>query len=273
MITIYRMNPGITKLELPVLFVVIEVVHKQCIMVTVKNKMTVEIWSDIMCPFCYLGKRKFENALSKFGERDNVNVVWKSFQLQPDLKTDTSINIHEYLAKIKGYDIKEAKQMNEYVGLAAKQAGLVYNFDRMIVANTMKAHILLHFAKKQGRQNDVKERLLKAYFTEGKNVDDIPTLLAIGKESGLKTDTLSDDLQDESYIDEVREDIYEAQQFGIRGVPFFVFDRKLSISGAQETPVFSETLEKAYGGWKKNNPEIILEVTKGQTCTQEGVCD
>lgn len=235
--------------------------------------MTVEIWSDIMCPFCYLGKRKFENALSQFAEKDNVNVVWKSFQLQPDLKTDTSINIHEYLSKIKGLDIKEAKEMNEYVGEAAKQAGLEYNFDRMIVANTMKAHILLHFAKKQGRQNEVKERLLKAYFTEGKNVDDIPTLLEIGKESGLKTDTLVHDLQDESNIDEVREDIYEAQQLEIRGVPFFVFDRKFGISGAQETPVFSDTLEKAYAGWKKNNPENILEVTKGLTCTPEGICE
>lgn len=235
--------------------------------------MTVEIWSDIMCPFCYLGKRKFENALIQFNDKDNVNVLWKSFQLQPDLITDTSINIHRYLSQIKGVDIEKAIQMNEQVSQSAKQVGLVYNFDKMIVANTLKAHIMLHLAQKQGRQNEVKERLLKAYFTDGRNVDDIETLLEIWKEAGLKSETLSHDLEDEIYIDEVREDIYEARQSGIHGVPFFVFNRKYAISGAQESSIFLQTLEKAFTGWRENNPENIPEVIKGQTCTPDSTCE
>jgi predicted DsbA family dithiol-disulfide isomerase len=237
------------------------------------NKMNVEIWSDIMCPFCYLGKRKFENALAFFPARDNVNVIWKSFQLNPDLKTDTSITIYEYLSRVKGLEIELAKELNAHVSQSAKKVGLDYNFDKIVVANTFKAHILLHFAKKQGKQNEVKERLLKAFFTEGKNVDDIPTLIEIGMETGLNVDSLAEAMQSEKYFDEVREDIYEAQQFDIRGVPFFLFDRKYGVSGAQESPVFLETLEKSFIEWRKNNPVIQLEVIKGESCNIEGDCN
>jgi len=241
-------------------------------METTKNKMNIEIWSDVMCPFCYLGKRKFENALSQFAEKDSVNVLWKSFLLNPDLKTDTSISIYEYLSKAKGFEIEQAKEMNEHVAQSGRLVGLDYNFDKVIVANTFKAHILLHFANKQGKQNEVKERLLKAFFNEGRNVDDISVLLEIGNEAGLKIDTLKEALENELYVDEVREDIYEAQQFGIRGVPFFVFDRKYGISGAQESPVFLETLEKSFSEWRKTNPEIHMEIIQGESCDVDGTC-
>ncbi len=239
---------------------------------TTTNKMNIEIWSDVMCPFCYLGKRKFENALTQFAEKDNVNVLWKSFLLNPDLKTDTSISIYEYLSKTKGFEIDQAKEMNEHISQSARQVGLEYKFDKVIVANTFKAHILLHYANKQGKQNDVKERLLKAFFTDGRNVDDNMTLLEIASKAGLKTDTLAEALENELYVDEVREDIYEAQQFGIRGVPFFVFDRKYGISGAQESPVFLQTLEKSFSEWRKTNPEIGLEIIAGESCSVDGTC-
>ena len=219
-----------------------------------------------MCPFCYLGKRKFENALALFPERDNVNVIWKSFQLNPDLKTDTSITIYEYLSRVKGIEINKAQQMNDHVSQSAKEVGLDYNFDKVVVANTFKAHILLHYAQKQGKQNEAKERLLMAFFTEGRNVDDIPTLIEIGKATGLNVDSLTDAMQSEAYADEVREDIYEAHQFDIHGVPFFVFDRKYGVSGAQESPVFLQTLEKSFTEWRKNNPVIQLEVINGESC-------
>ena len=234
--------------------------------------MTIEIWSDVMCPFCYLGKRKFENALTQFAEKDSVNVIWKSFLLNPDLKTDTSISIYEYLSKAKGIGIEQAKEMNKHITQSGKLVDVEYNFDKVIVANTFKAHILLHCANNQGKQNEVKERLLKAFFTEGRNVDDISVLLEIGNEAGLKTDTLAEALDNESYIDEVREDIYEAQQFGIRGVPFFVFDRKYGVSGAQETPVFLETLKKSFAEWRKMNPEIHMEIIHGESCDIDGTC-
>ena len=235
--------------------------------------MNVEIWSDIMCPFCYLGKRKFENALAIFHERDNVNVIWKSFQLNPDLKTDTSITIYEYLSRIKGIEIEQAKELNDHVSDSAKKVGLEYNFDKVVVANTFKAHILLHFAKKQGKQDETKERLMKAFFTDGKNVDDIPTLIDIGKEAGLNVDSLYEALKSETYADEVMEDIYEAQQFEIHGVPFFVFDRKYGISGAQESYILLQTLEKSFTEWRRNKPEKQLEVIQGESCNTDGNCN
>lgn len=242
-------------------------------MESTKDKMTVEVWSDIMCPFCYLGKRKFENALNQFESKGRVEVIWKSFQLQPSLVTDTAINIHEYLSQVKGIDIARAKQMNESVGLMAKQVGLNYNYDRMVVANTLKAHILLHFARKQAMQNQTKEALFRAYFTEGRNIDDILTLIEIGKESGLNTERLATSFTNENFIDEVREDIYEAQQLGIRGVPFFLFNRKYSISGAQETSVFLEVLQKSYSEWQINAPTQIKQIVEGKTCSTDGTCE
>lgn len=237
-----------------------------------QNKMSVEIWSDIMCPFCYLGKRKFESALERFGEKDKIEIEWKSFQLNPDLKTDTSININEYLSKVKGIEINKALEMNDYVTMSAKKIGLEYNLDKAVVANTFRAHILLHFAKDQGKQNDVKESLLRAYFTEGKNVDDINVLTEIGERSGLNITGLQAAFKSEAYSDAVREDIYEAQQLGIRGVPFFVFDRTLAVSGAQEVQVFSSTLEKSFEGWRKKNPEVQLDVIQGENCAIDGNC-
>jgi predicted DsbA family dithiol-disulfide isomerase len=236
------------------------------------NKMTVEIWSDIMCPFCYLGKRRFEEALALFPEKDQVNVVWKSFQLNPGLKTDTSVNINEYLSEAKGVNIERARQMNNQVVMMAKEAGLEYNLDKIVVANTFRAHILLHFALKQGKQNKVKELLLKAYFTRGRNIDDIATLIEIANEAGLETDLLSGSFENEEYSDEVRHDIYEARQLEIHGVPYFVFDRRYGISGAQNKELFLEILEKTFNGWSLRNREVHHEAMAQNSCTTDGDC-
>jgi len=199
-----------------------------------------------MCPFCYMGKRKFELALERFHSPEEVKIVWKSFQLQPDLITDYSLSVHEHLAAMKGYSVREARELNENVSMAASEVGLEYNFDKAVVANTFRAHILLHYAKKSGKQDHVKEQLFKSYFTDGLNVDDTDVLIKIAEDAGLDKDGLISAINDEACVDEVREDIYEAGQFGIRGVPFFVFDRKYAVSGAQDPEVFLETLEKAY---------------------------
>lgn len=232
------------------------------------NTLKVEIWSDVICPFCYIGKRKFESALKQFEAKDNIEITWKSFQLAPDLKTDTSISIDEYLAIHKGFSIEKAREMNTYVTQIAKQEGLSFNFDRSIVANTLLAHQMLHFARTVGKQEVTKERLLKAYFTDGKNIDDKQTLIELATEIGLDIDKLNQALNSNDFVDEVKADIDEAQQLGVRGVPFFVFNRSHAISGAQPVEVFVETIQQVL---KQTQEEIIL--SDDQVCDIDGNCD
>lgn len=230
-----------------------------------KHKMQVEIWSDIMCPFCYIGKRKFEAALEQFQDKDNVEIIWKSFQLSPELKTQPDKSIHSFLSEHKGIPLEDAKRMNNRVSQMAKQVGLVYNFDKSVVANSFNAHRFSHFAKQYGKQGEAEEKLFYSYFTDGKNIDDYETLVQLGSEIGLDKDQLKNTLDSNAYADEVLNDIYEAHQVGVRGVPYFMFNNKFAVAGAQDIQVFSETLEKSFSEWRKENPEIKLEVLQGQT--------
>lgn len=234
--------------------------------------MKVEIWSDIMCPFCYIGKRRFEASLADFAQRDQLEIVWKSFQLAPDLVTRPGLSIHAYLAEKKGMGIGEATRMNEQVTAMAKQEGLVYNFDKAIPANTLHAHRFAHFAKQHGRQDEAEEALFRAYFTEGRNLDDYPTLLEIGKSIGLDTAALQEALENGSFTDAVQQDVEEAVQLGVRGVPFFVYNRKYAVSGAQDKHVFLQTLQKAFEEWAQRRQPVPLEVTTGSACTPDGDC-
>jgi predicted DsbA family dithiol-disulfide isomerase len=211
---------------------------------TTTHKMQIEIWSDIMCPFCYIGKRKFEAALVQFEHKEDVKITWKSYQLSPDMVTDPKKNINQFLAEHKGISVEEAKRMNEYVTGMAAQVGLTYNFDKTIVANSFNAHRFAHFAKQYDKQDEAEEKLFSAYFNEGKNLDDYDVLIELGKEIGLDNDALKIALESGAYAEDVRTDIREAEQLGLRGVPFFVFDRTYGVSGAQDSKVFLETLEK-----------------------------
>lgn len=206
--------------------------------------MTIEIWSDIVCPFCYLGKRKLEKALETFDADVPITIIYKSFQLMPDIQTQPGLSINEFLAREKGISPEQAREMNEYVTKQAHSLGLDYQLDRAVVANTFRAHRLLHHANSQGLQSETKERLLRAYFTEGKNIDDKATLLALADEIGLTE--VQQVLDSDDYAMEVRADQWEARQLGIKGVPFFVFNRKRAISGARELSLFSETLSQAF---------------------------
>ena len=143
--------------------------------------------------------------------------------------------------------------MNNQVVEIARAVGLVYNMERAVVANSFNAHRFTHFAKAHGKQNEAEELLFRSYFTDGKNIDDFPTLIELGNEIGLDTKTLQTALENNSYADEVRHDVYESQQLGVQGVPFFVFDRKYGVSGAQETEVFLRTLQKAFEEWKSEH--------------------
>ncbi len=214
--------------------------------------MKVEIWSDIMCPFCYIGKRNYESALAQTGFADEIQTEWHSFQLDPSLP-ETAMpagNIYQYLAERKGMDIATARRMHDELTLRAAESGLTYNFDRSVIANSFKAHTLIQFAKTKGLDDATEEALFKAYFTDGKDVSDTATLVALAVEAGLDANEAAAALEDDTYRYAVSQDLAEARQIGISGVPFFVLNRRYAVSGAQPADSFAAALEKSYREWK-----------------------
>lgn len=239
---------------------------------TAKEKMKIEIWSDVMCPFCYIGKRRFEDALQQFEHHTEVEIEWKSFQLNPTMQTEPNLNINQYLADRKGWTVDYARQISDQVTEMAAQVGLKYNFSKAIVANSFNAHRLSHLAKKHGLGDPLEEALFKAYFTDGKNIDDKKTLGELGIAIGLKADQVEQTLDSNDFADAVKQDIAEAQYLGIQSVPFYVLNDKFGISGAQSVPVFSETLEKSFADWQQQNAKPKLTVIEGNSCIPDGDC-
>jgi predicted DsbA family dithiol-disulfide isomerase len=213
--------------------------------VVMYSKIKVEIWSDVMCPFCYIGKKRFEADLEKFEGKENVEVIWKSYQLNPNLKTDPSKNTIQHLSESKGWTMDYTTQTIDYVKNMAAGEGLKFDFEHAVVANSFDAHRIIQFAKTKGLGSEAEERFFSAYFTEGKNTADHVTLLQLGKEIGLPEDELSKILKDHTYADQVAQDVNQADSIGVTGVPFFLINRKYAISGAQESKSFLQTLQKA----------------------------
>jgi predicted DsbA family dithiol-disulfide isomerase len=210
------------------------------------NTMKVEIWSDFMCPFCYIGKRRFEAGLERFEHKDKVEVIYRSFQLDPSMEKNPSYNVHEMLAKKYSMSLEQAKAMNDNVAHQADEVGLTYHFDTMILTNTFDAHRLTHFAAQHGKGKELTELLLKAYFADSKHIGETETLLAIAKEVGLDIEEAAAVLRGIKYADEVQAEIQEGIDLGLTGVPFFVINRKHGISGAQSSEAFLEVLQKAW---------------------------
>lgn len=235
--------------------------------------MKVEIWSDVMCPFCYIGKAKFDLALQDFIDKNDIEIEWKSFQIMPDLQTQPGRSIHDVLVEKKRITLPEAKQLNGYATTMAQEAGLTYDFEKTIPANTLRAHQFQHFAKANGKGIEAEELMFKAYFTDGKNIDDVPTLVALGKTIGLDGEALQLALENQTFLPAVQEDFREAQQIGVSGVPFFVFNRKYAVSGAQNPKSFLEVLEKSFTEWRKENPIQKLEIIEGMSCKTDGTCE
>lgn len=207
--------------------------------------MKIEIWSDIMCPFCYIGKRHFEAALKQFPQANEVEIEWKSFQLDPTIpKMEERVDVYQYLADKKGMSLEQSKSMHQNVIQMAKNAGLDYNFDIAVVGNSKDAHRLIQFAKTKGLGDQAEEALFKAYFTDGKNMADMKDLIEIGTSIGLDSNELTSILESDAFAYEMMQDVQEAQNIGVQGVPFFVFDRKYAVSGAQPVEAFLQTLEK-----------------------------
>lgn len=208
--------------------------------------LTVEIWSDVLCPFCYIGKREFELALARFPHKENVRVEWKSFELDPNAPVKSEENTYSMLARKYGMSIADARERVAGVAARAKSVGLHYDFDKAVLANSFHAHRLIQLAKTKGLGDAAEERLFKAYFTDGANIGDPSTLVRLGNEIGLDAQQVTDMLAGDAFTEAVRTDEHEAQQFGIRGVPFFAIDRKYGISGAQSADHFLSALQQAW---------------------------
>lgn len=208
--------------------------------------MTVEIWSDVVCPYCYIGKREFEKALAQFPEREKVQVIWKSFELDPEAPLRSELDMYDMLAQKYGSTRDETKRQVAGVVDRAKSVGLDYNMDIAIMGSSFDAHRVLQYAKTKDKGDAMKERLFKAYFTEGVQLSDVPTLIRLASEVGLDGGEVAEVLSSTAFTNEVRADELEGQRIGVRGVPFFVIDRKYSISGAQRSEAFSGALQQAW---------------------------
>lgn len=205
--------------------------------------MVIDIWSDIMCPFCYIGKRHLEAALRELPAGTEVEINWHSYLLDPKMVVpEKPQNPYEYLAVKKGMELEESIEMHEYVEEMAARAGLKYRFDIALVANPLNAHRMIQLAKTKGLGDAAEERFFSAYFTEGKDLGNQTTLMELGIELGLEENEVAAVLSSEAYLEEVQRDLYDAQLMGIRGVPFFLINGKVAISGAQPIPDFLKAL-------------------------------
>ena len=206
--------------------------------------MLIEVWSDVACPFCYVGKKRLETALAQFPHKE-VDVVYKSFMLNPQLETDPDISIADYLADSKGLDPRMVQQMNQRVSQMGAAEGINFEFEKVVVANTERAHRLLQHAQGIGKGAEAQERIFRAYFSEGRNIDDVDTLVALAQELELNAEGARAAIESDAVSYDVQRDIAEARSLGITGVPFFVIDRAYGVSGAQEVAVFEQALNKA----------------------------
>jgi len=208
--------------------------------------MKIEIWSDYVCPFCYIGKRRLETALEQFAYRNEVVIEYRSFELNPQASMYSGKNMHQMLSEKYGMSIEQAKKANAELGQQAAMMGLVYNFNQMKPTNTFDAHRLTQYAKSVGKDKDLPEKLFYSYYTDSKLISDHDTLADIAESVGMNRDESMAILRDSSkYANDVRSDESTAKQLGITGAPFFVIDRKYAISGAQPTEVFINALNQA----------------------------
>lgn len=233
--------------------------------------MKVDIWSDTRCPFCFIGKRNFEKALQAFSQNDKVEVNWHSFQLDPNMKTDLTKNHYEYLSEIKGFPMQQIMQMHENLIQSGKNAGIDFNFDEVKVSNSFKSQMLVQLAKEKGKATEMEELLFEAYFKSGKDIDDVEVLSEIGNKIGFSNEEIKNAVNSEQLSQLVNNDISEASNLGIRGVPFFVFNQKYAISGAQPTHLFSEVLEKSWTEFSESDSYIKI-IQEGDSCDVEGNC-
>lgn len=234
--------------------------------------MKVDIWSDTRCPFCFVGKRNFENALAKFPEADNIEINWHSFQLDPNIVTQPEKDPYEFLAEIKGLSLEQIKGMHEHLMQSGKAVGIDFNFDESKVANSFRSQMLLQLAKTKGKANEMEELLFEAQFLNGQNVDDPAVLVELGEKLGISKEEVLLGIESDDFKFAVNQDIQMANNLGIRGVPFFIFNDKYAVSGAQPEALFLEVLEKSYNEYKAGDSGLKI-INEGDSCDVDGNCN
>ncbi len=234
----------------------------------VEDDVKIEIWSDVACPWCYIGKRRFESALADFAHKDDVDIAWRSYQLDPSLPEHFDGTEIEYLADRKGMPADSVANMFAQVTEQAAGEGLAYDFGSIVVANSFSAHQLIHLASSWGKGDDVKEALLSGHFEHGEDIGSREYLVRTGVAAGLNAEEINHALDSEQFADDVRADIAEAQALGVTGVPFFVIDRKYGISGAQPKELFAQALAEA---WTEAHPlTMVAGATDDAACGPDG---
>lgn len=243
------------------------------IMITNKlHTMKIDIWSDVRCPFCYIGKRKFEQALSEFPHREKLNIEWHSFELDPGMKTEKDVNVYDYLAKRKNISREYSVKMHERVTQMATEVGLDYHFETAVMANSFDAHRLIQLAKQFGLGDAAEERLFKAHFTQGMDISDRVTLIILGNELGLDGKLVKQMLDSDAFADEVRYDQRQAAEIGINGVPFFIINDRYAVSGAQPSELFLNALNKGWEDYEEEHPLATVLPENRDSCSAGGDC-
>ena len=232
------------------------------------EKVLIEIWSDVVCPFCYVGKKKLEQAIQRLNAEDKVEIIWHSFQLDPDFPKGESMPSTPYLSERKGYPMEQVIAMSENLTIQGKSYDIDFNFNEALTFNTLDAHRLIQWAKTENKSNALKEALMKAYFTDGIDLSKKENLIIICKSLGLDTIKGQVVLDSNSYAEEVQNDIYQSRQLGIRGVPYFLINESLSISGAQSDEIFESVISSALKDRKAKNND-----SREGVCLPDGDCN
>ena len=225
------------------------------------EKVKIEIWSDVVCPFCIIGKEKMEQAITKLNAEEKVEIIWHSFQLDPDFPMNVSTPSIENLSEKKGYSVEQINQMCAQLTQQGKEYGIDFKFDKALTFNTLDAHRLVKWSETNHKSNELEGDFMKAYFSEGIDLSLDKNLLSIVEKVGLDVEKAKQILESDSYMEEVKQDIYESRQLGIRGVPYFLIDGKKSINGAQSDKVFENVIESA-----------LQKIKAEEKTTQEGIC-
>lgn len=209
-------------------------------------KIIVEIWSDVVCPFCYMGKTNFDRALNQFEHKDEVKVIWRSFQLDPSLPKGINESYENYLIQKKGWTKAQIKSAFNDISKEGKKIGLKYNFDLLKIANSYNAHLLIQYAKELGKGTEIKEALFKGYFTEGIHLGDMEQLVKVGVSIGLNEQYIREAMKSINYSIAIEKDMKRAKEINVSSVPFFLFNGKTVVLGAQPEEAFLETLKSTY---------------------------
>lgn len=211
------------------------------------TRLQIDVWSDIMCPFCYLGDAFLAKALEQFPHADKVDVRYRSYQLMPHLPSDTPVDLTELLVREKGFSREKAMAMNAQITARGKEAGLDYRFDRALAVNTRASHRLSHFAAQYGKQHELMLRLFRAYFTDGLHLGRHDVLADLAAEVGLDRAAALEALESNAFEADVKADEREGRELGVQGVPLFVLNGKYAVSGAQPVGAFLNALNTAWG--------------------------